>query len=115
MINDFLKILNISDEELDSDNEEFNSEFIGFDFDKIENNISNYLSNKLCEMIVCNRYFDFNKKITELCMKELSRRRLDGDSFDYESYIEKISKELPELKISQDMDIRAILSMAKVK
>ena len=111
MINDFLKIL-AADDDGDLDSE---SEFIGFDFSKIENNISSYLSIKLCEMIVCNRYFDFNKKITELCMEELSRRRLAGDNFDYESYIEKISKELPDLKTNQDMDIRAILAMAKVK
>lgn len=63
----------------------------------IKTNASLYNSNKLCEMIICDRYFNFNQEISVICMEELSNRRLNGDTFDYETYIETESKKLPKL------------------
>lgn len=70
-----------------------------FDMEKIKNNLPIYNNKKLCEMIVCNRYFNFNQELTVLCMTELSNRRIAGDDFEYEKYIEDSFKELPTLAI----------------
>lgn len=96
---------------LDGDPEE-EIEEIKLDFDGIKSNISNYPSQKLCEMIVCDRYFGFEQKISIMCMEELARRRLAGDPFNYEAHIAEISKEMPELDLSTTPDIRTVLNQA---
>jgi hypothetical protein len=82
------------------------------DFDRIKANISEYSNQKLCEMIVCDRYFGFGQKIDFICMEELARRRIAGDTFNFEAYIDSSFKELPVLDFSVTPDIRAILQQA---
>jgi hypothetical protein len=65
------------------------------DMDKIKNNIPQSTSEKICEMIVCDRYFGFGEKIAPFCMEELGKRRIAGDTFDFESYIDQAYKSLP--------------------
>jgi hypothetical protein len=72
-------------------------EEVKLDVEKIKSNIQTYGSEKLCEMIVCDRYFGFNQEITVICMEELSRRRSTGDVFDFESYIKNSESKLPVL------------------
>lgn len=67
---------------------------------KIELNISTYSSEKLCEIIVCDRYFKSYKDLSIKCMKELAKRRDDGDEFDFECYIEKSLSEMPKFDFS---------------
>jgi len=93
----------------DSDEE---IEDVKVDFDKIQDNLPQYSSQKLCEMIVCDRYFGFGQSISVMCMEELARRRLAGDSFNYEAHIAEISKEMPELDLSITPDIRTVLNQA---
>jgi hypothetical protein len=64
------------------------------------NNISNYSSNKLCEIIVCYRYLKINKNLSIICMEELSKRRLNGDSFLFEEFIDTEYNKLPKLDFS---------------
>lgn len=52
---------------------------------------------KICEIIVCNRYFGTHPKLAIACMEELANRRIAGDTFDFETYIDKSFKELPKL------------------
>lgn len=66
----------------------------------VQNNISKFSSNKLCEMIVCNRYFGSYKELALSAMEELSKRRINGDVFDFESYIDLSLKDLPKLDFS---------------
>lgn len=68
------------------------------DIEKIKENISEYDSEKLCEMIVCDRYFGLEQKISTICMEELARRRIAGENFDFESRIDMALKTLPSLK-----------------
>jgi hypothetical protein len=81
------------------------------DLDKVKENLPKFSSEKICEMIVCDRYFGLEQKISSICMEELSKRRLAGDNFDFESYIEKVHGELPELDLSVS-DIRTVLQKA---
>ncbi len=75
----------------------------------IKNNIPLYDSEKLCDIIVCERYFDMNQNdIVISCMEELSKRRSDGSEFNFEKYISKNFNELPKLDL-KTTDIRDML------
>lgn len=62
-------------------------------------------------MIVCDRYFGFEQKISDVCMEELAKRRMAGDTFNFESYIDQAYNELPVLDFSMP-DIRTVLQQA---
>jgi len=95
--------------------EEFDSEEpiedVKMDLDLIRKNLPDYTNEKLCDMIVCDRYFGFEQKISSVCMEELSKRRQAGDAFDFETYIDNAYKELPVLDFTVP-DIRSILAQA---
>lgn len=87
---------------------------IAFDLNIIKEKIPTYTSVKLCEMIVCTRYLGLDQQICLECMKELANRRVDGDTFDFELYIEKESKDMPVLDFST-LDFRSILNQVMKK
>jgi hypothetical protein len=66
----------------------------------VRENVPTFDSVKLAEMIVCDRYFGCYREIAVLCMEELGKRRITGEQFDFESYIEKALAELPKLDFS---------------
>lgn len=68
--------------------------------DKIKELLPTYTSEKLCEMIVCDRYFGCYKDVAIMCMEELARRRIAGDEFNFESYIENSLKDMPVIDLS---------------
>lgn len=72
-------------------------EEVKFDLDKIKENVPLFSNDKLCEMIVCDRYFGLEEKVSEICMEELGKRRAAGDTFNFEKHITDIGKELPSL------------------
>ncbi len=86
-------------------------EEVKLDLDKVKENVPQYSNEKLCEMIVCDRYFGFEQKISSICMQELSKRRAEGSTFKFESYIDQMYNELPVLDFSTP-DIRNILKQA---
>jgi hypothetical protein len=77
----------------------------------IINNLSSYDVVKLCDMIICHRYLGFNKEIAVACMEELGRRRINGDQFDFEGYIEREFRNLPKIEIALP-DLRTALNQA---
>jgi len=81
------------------------------DINLVKEKIPSYSSQKLCEMIVCNRYFGCYQEIAISCMQELSARRAAGDNYEFENYIEESFKQLPELNFSST-NIRDILQQA---
>jgi hypothetical protein len=87
-------------------------EDVKLDINKMISNLPHSSNQKLCEMIVCDRYFGFEQKISAVCMEELAKRRAAGDAFNFEVYIEQISKEMPVLDLSSTPDIRTILNQA---
>lgn len=101
----------MTNEYTDSDLDELDEEFQKFDLETIKGNISKYSSNKLCEMIVCDRYFGCYNDLSVVCMEELSKRRINGDNFDFENYINNSLNELPALNLNFKFpDIRETLS-----
>lgn len=87
-------------------------EAVKIDIDQIKATLPQYSNEKLCEMIICDRYFGFEQKISTICMEELARRRAAGNIFNFESYIEQTSKEMPVLDLSGTPDIRTIINQA---
>lgn len=77
--------------------------------DDIKNKIPTFDNEKLCQIIVCYRYLNSYKDLAILCMQELGKRRVQGEQFDYENYIEKSLSQLPQINI-QPLDIRALMS-----
>lgn len=92
-------------------NDESLIEDVKLDPDEIKKNLPDYPIEKLCEMIICDRYFGFEQQLSIMCMEELAKRRAAGNTFDFESYIEMGAKELPSLDFSM-MDIRTVLNQA---
>ena len=86
-------------------------EYKPLDINLIRSNINSYSSEKLCEMIVCDRYFGCYREIAIICMEELSRRRMSGDTFHFESYIDNALKGLPDLNIN-GINLRDVLQQA---
>jgi hypothetical protein len=84
---------------------------VSLNLDTVKKNVPNFSSQKLCEMIVCDRYFGLGKKVSAICMEELAKRRLAGDKFDFESYIDNAGKELPPLVFDMP-DLRTMLNQA---
>lgn len=84
-------------------------EIVSFDLNKIKLLIPKYSSHKLCEMIVCQRYFGFDQEMGVLCMQELAIRRANGDNFNFEEYIDSSLASLPALSFNIP-DLRTVLS-----
>jgi len=78
------------------------------DLDKFKVNVKQFLSDKLCDIIVSHRYLGFNEGAAIICMEELADRRKNGDSFQFESIIDDKQKELPEISFSVP-DLRSVL------
>jgi len=64
----------------------------------MENDIKNLNSEKLAEIIITFRYLGLLKEQSILAMQELMNRRNSGDGFQYEDFIEKELKSLPNFK-----------------
>jgi hypothetical protein len=95
-------------ESLLGDDDGTDVEVVKLDIDLVKSNVPQYTSEKLCEMIVCDRYFGFEHKISIICMEELAKRRTNGDTFHFESHIEQIQKEMPVLNLVNP-DLRSML------
>lgn len=68
--------------------------------EEFQNSLPEISSIKLCEIIISHRYLGLYQELSILCMEELIKRRSSGDNFDFESYIDDMSKDLPEVNIS---------------
>ena len=86
-------------------------EYKPLDIEVVKKMIPTYSSQKLCEMVVCDRYFGCFREVGVACMEELSARRVKGDAFPFEKVIDEAFKTLPELN-TQSFDIRTVLQSA---
>lgn len=84
---------------------------VKLDMEQVKANVPKFSNEKLCEMIVCDRYFGFGQKIDIVCMEELAKRRAAGDTFNFEAHIESIFGELPKINLTKP-DLRDVLTQA---
>jgi len=97
-------------EELLQDNYELDESLnASIDMIKFKENVKQFSSDKLCDIIVSHRYLGFNEEAAIVCMEELSNRRNNGDTFLFEQIIDEKQKELPEINFSIP-DLRSVLS-----
>ena len=68
------------------------------DLNELKEKLPSYTPEKLCEMIVCDRYFGCYREIAVMCMEELSNRRAAGSDFDFEALIEAQLASMPKLE-----------------
>jgi len=87
-------------DDLDDLSIDFNKARSSLNIDLVKQNLPKYNSQKLCEMIVCDRYFGCYKEIALMCMEELASRRIAGDEYNFEDYIESAFTELPVLNFN---------------
>lgn len=78
--------------------------------DNFEENISKFDDNKLCEIVVANRYLGTMREEAIRCMQELAIRRTNGSVFDYEKHIEQLIESLPKI----NLDLTKIMKMTKL-
>lgn len=97
-------------DDFDLDNKE-EVKLRALDLDKVRNQIPSYSSEKLSEMIVVERYIGFHPDVSVMAMEELAKRRIDGDQFPFEEYIENSLASLPKLDF-KNLDIRNVLMNA---
>jgi hypothetical protein len=96
------------DDEFDLDSTEPIKE-VKLDLEVVRSKVPSYTSEKLCEMIVCERYFGFHPDVAVMCMEELAKRRIGGDNFSFEDYIENAFNALPKLEFKMP-DLRSVLN-----
>lgn len=81
--------------------------------DQIVSNLPNLPVSKLADIVIMNRYIGSYKDLSVLAMKELSNRRLSGDDFQYEKYIDDNLGTLPKLDFTLP-DVKSLLDKIKV-
>lgn len=62
-------------------------------------NIEKFSNNKLCEIVVANRYLGIMRDEAIASMQELAKRRVAGDEFAYEQHIEQLLSSLPKINL----------------
>lgn len=62
-------------------------------------NIKTFVSEKLADIVVLNRYLGIYEAISKSAMEELANRRINGDQFEYEKYISSNLEQLPKINI----------------
>lgn len=97
--------------EFDDPDADLNLEYKPLDIEVVRTNVPTYSSEKLAEMIVCDRYFGCYREIAIICMQELAQRRANGDTFNFESYIDSSLKKLPELNVG-GINLRDVLTQS---
>lgn len=79
------------------------------DVNEVKAQLPTYTSEKLCEMIVCDRYLGGYRELGIACMEELAKRRTEGSDFNFEEHISKSMNDLPALNFNSMPDIRDVL------
>lgn len=68
--------------------------------------IKQFSNEKLCEIIVSNRYLGIFHDEAIVCMEELALRRANGDSFSYEKKIDELLSILPKINLDLNQLIK---------
>jgi hypothetical protein len=79
------------------DEDDFNIDEVSDIDDANIEDVTQFSTQKLCDIIVCYRYLGLNKDLSIKCMAELGVRRAKGENFDFEFYIDNALKDMPVL------------------
>lgn len=93
------KPLNLQELEAE-DADETDDDYKEMTEEQIKENLITFSAIKLADIVIANRYLGLYKNLAIDAMAELGKRRVGGDSFQYEVYIEDKLKELPKLDFS---------------
>jgi hypothetical protein len=85
------------------------------DKEKIKDNVEQYSSIKLCEMIVSHRYLGLFEEACVIAMEELARRRAAGDDFQFEKYISDNLETLPKLNFPKVWNLNTLIETLRKK
>lgn len=77
--------------------------------DEIKEKLPTFPSVKLADIVIANRYLGLYKELSINAMEELGKRRLSGDTFEFETYIDDEFKKLPKLDFSLP-DLSSLIS-----
>lgn len=82
----------------ESDLTDDDEEFEEMSEEELKAKIPEFNSVRLCDIIVAHRYLGFYKALQIPCMEELAKRRMNGDQFEFEQYIEDSFKDMPKIE-----------------
>lgn len=90
---------------------EHSDESDDLDFSKFPDDLASVTMHGLCDIVITYRYLGMFKEYALSCMKELARRRTEGDDFDFETYIDAELSKLPKI----DLKLNILAGMDRVK
>lgn len=99
----------MTDDLFDDFEDEDVADYKPLNVNEVKQELPTYTSEKLCEMIVCDRYLGGYRELGIACMEELAKRRSEGSDFNFEEYIGKSINAMPSLNFNNMPDIRDVL------
>jgi hypothetical protein len=84
----------------DLDKDENEVEYPEFSIEEFKKNLHSFKNEKLCTIIASSNALKLNKDTSTLCMQELASRRIKGENFDFEGYIEQLSSTFPKVDLT---------------
>jgi hypothetical protein len=85
------------------------------DIEEFRKNIDKCSNNKLCEIIVAQRYLGIMKEEALVSMEELAKRRTNGDQFAYEKHIDELFETLPKLNLDLNSIVKKFPKIQQIK
>lgn len=98
------------DEGLDEDDE-----LLELDESEIVKNLHTYPNERLADLVISYRYMGLYKDLSIAAMQELGSRRANGDTFEYEKYIDENLAGLPKLDFTMQGLGNLIEELQKLK
>lgn len=80
--------------------DEMGDDYEDLTVNEIKGKLPSFPSTKLADIVIANRYLGLYKELSVDAMEELGKRRVAGDKFEFESYIDDEFKKLPKLDFS---------------
>lgn len=98
----------LNEPELNEEELDFSKTVI--DLEDFKNNLMNFPSERLCEIVVSFRYLGILEQEAIIAMNELAHRRTEGEQLHYEEKIEEMLKSLPQV----NMDLAKVLKSIRI-
>lgn len=100
--------MNLDDYDISDEDEEFEE----MTAEELLTKLPEFKSIKLADLVVAHRYLGFYKELYVPCMEELAKRRIAGDNWDFEQYIEDQINDMPKISFNLN-DVNAAIEQLK--